>query len=150
VTDEAPDPSRRYPSRPYLAASVAVVRDGRVLVARRTRPPAAALYSLPGGLVEPGETLDQAALRELREETGVEAETLGLLGPVEVIDRDGDGRVRHHFVVMAHAARWRAGEGSALTEADAVAWVDADEVDRLPTTDGLPALVRAALRRAGA
>ena len=149
MTEDSSDSSRSYPTRPFLAASVAVVRDGRALVARRTRPPAAALYSLPGGLVEPGETLSQAALRELREETGVEAEDLGLLGPVEVIDRDADGRVRHHFVVMAHAARWRAGEPRALAEADAVAWVDGDEVERLPTTDGLPALVRAALRRAG-
>src|SRR5690606_7784570 len=65
---------RRYPARPFLAASVATFRDGRVLIATRARPPMEACWSLPGGLVEPGESLREAALRELREEVGVEAE----------------------------------------------------------------------------
>ena len=65
--------SRAYPTRPFLAASIAVFRDGQVLLAERAAPPAARLFSLPGGLVEPGESLQEAALRELEEETGVEA-----------------------------------------------------------------------------
>jgi 8-oxo-dGTP diphosphatase len=93
--------SRLYPERPFLAASVAVIRDGRVLLAARAHPPGAHVFSLPGGLVEPGETLAQAALRELHEEVGIEAEIVGALAPVEVIERDESGRVRRHFVVMA-------------------------------------------------
>lgn len=135
---------RLYPSRPFLAASIAVFRQGRVLVASRTQPPLATLYSLPGGLVEPGETLAEAALRELREEVAVEAELVGFLRAVEIIERDEAGRVRHHFVVLAHVARWLAGEGTVGLEAGDVRWIEEDEAASLPTTPGLPDTLRAA------
>ena len=64
--------SRRYPNRPYLAVSAAIVRDGKVLVVRRARTPALNLYTLPGGGVEIGETLHEAVMREVREETGLD------------------------------------------------------------------------------
>ena len=135
---------RLYPARPLLAASVAVLRDARVLVAARGRGLMAGRYSLPGGLVEPGETLAQAALRELREEVGVEAEIIGFLDHVEVIERDDDGRTRHHFVIGAHAARWLAGEPQPGAEALDVRWVDEDEAAALPTTPGLAGILRKA------
>jgi 8-oxo-dGTP diphosphatase len=133
-----------YPTRPFLAASVAVFRDGRVLVAARARPPLDAIYSLPGGLVEPGETLGEAALRELYEEVGVEAELIGFVAPIEFIERDRDGRVRHHFVICAHAARWAAGEPRPGIEALDVRWVREDDVAALPTTPGLAGVLRQA------
>ena len=80
---------RLYPARPILAASVAVFRDGRVLIARRARSPLRGLYSLPGGAVEVGETLRQAALRELAEEVGVAADILAFVDHVEPIAFDG-------------------------------------------------------------
>jgi 8-oxo-dGTP diphosphatase len=132
---------RLYPARPLLAASTAVFRDGRVLLAARARPPMPELYTLPGGLVEPGETLGEAALRELREEVGVEAELIGPVAPIEVIDRDADGRIRLHFVIVAHAARWVSGEPRIGPEASDVQWVGEDEVARLPTTPGLPGIL---------
>lgn len=152
TAEPLPPPDRLYPARPFLAASVAVFRDGRVLIAARARPPMALLYSLPGGLVEPGETLAEAALRELREEVGVEAELLGFVDHVEVIERDGDGRVRHHFVICAHAARWRSGEPRVGLEARDVAWVGRDEIARFRTTPGLAGILRKAfaLAEAGA
>ena len=135
---------RLYPARPLLAASVAVLRDGRVLVAARGRGPMAGRFSLPGGLVEPGETLAQAALRELREEVGVEAEIIGFIDHVEVIEQDDDGRIRHHFVIGAHAARWLAGEPRPGAEALEVRWVDEREAAALPTTPGLAGILRKA------
>lgn len=141
---------RTYPSRPFLAASVAVVRDGRVLVATRGKPPVRDLFTLPGGLVEVGETLAEAALRELAEEVGVAAEMVGPIRPVEVIERDAQGRVRAHFVIQAHAARWLSGEGETGPEALALRWVDGDEAEGLATTPGLPDIVRAALALVGA
>src|ERR1700689_4375459 len=66
--------SRTYPTRPYLAVSAAIFREGRVLIVRRARPPAHGLYTLPGGGVELGETLEEAVAREVREETGLEVE----------------------------------------------------------------------------
>lgn len=134
---------RLYPGRPILAASVAVLREGRVLLASRARPPLDHLYTLPGGLVETGETLRQAALRELDEEVGVAADLLGFLDHVEVIEQDERG-VRHHFVVCAHAARWRSGEARTGPEARDVVWVREAEAASLPTTPGLHAVLRKA------
>lgn len=144
--DIAPDPARLYPARPILAASIAVIRDGRVLLASRTQPPMAGLFTLPGGLVEPGETLAEAALRELKEEVGVDADVIGFVDHVEIVERERDGRVRRHFVICAHAARWRAGEPSPGPEAGEVRWVDEREVGDLPTTPGLARIVARALR----
>ena len=136
---------RLYPTRPFLAASVAVFReDGRVLLAARARPPMSALYTLPGGLVEPGETLAEAALRELREEVGVEARNIGFVAPIEVIDRDPDGRARRHFVVCAHAARWVGGEAQPGPEVTDVRWVTPAEAATLPTTPGLAGILERA------
>jgi ADP-ribose pyrophosphatase YjhB (NUDIX family) len=132
---------RLYPARPFLAASVAVMRDGRVLLAARARPPLEHVFTLPGGLVEPGETLAEAALRELDEEVGVAAELLGFLAPVEVIDREPEGRVRHHYVVCAHVARWLSGEPRTGLEALEVRWVTLKESAGLRTTPGLAALL---------
>lgn len=132
---------RRYPDRPFLAASVAVFRDGKVLLASRSKPPMTDLFTLPGGLVEPGETLAAAALRELQEEVGIEAEIIGFLCPVEIVERDEAGRVSHHFVVCAHAARWVAGEAAVSAEAKAVRWVDQADIGQLATTPGLQAVL---------
>ena len=145
TSDAAAGPADRFdPARPFLGASVAVFRDGRVMLAARGRAPMEGLYSLPGGGVEPGETLAEAALRELREETGVEAELIGFVAPVEAIERDSQGRVRLHIVIAAHAARWVSGEPQTGPEARDIRWVSEDEIDTLPTTPGLPGLLRRA------
>lgn len=135
---------RTYPARPIIAASVAVLRGDRVLLAARGRPPLDHIWSLPGGLVESGETLAEAALRELKEETGVEAELIGLIRPIEYIDRDERGRVKHHFVICAHAARWLAGEGEIGPEALAIRWARQGEIGDEPTTPGLIPILEAA------
>lgn len=136
--------TRTYPVRPFLAASVAVLRDGRVLVAARGQPPLRGVFTLPGGLVEPGETIREAALRELREETGVDAEIVGFNDHVEVIERDADGRVAAHFVVTSFVGRWTGGEATVGPEALRTIWVAPDSVGDLATTPQLPAVLRRA------
>src|SRR5580698_6780400 len=116
--------ARTYPTRPYLAVSAAIVRDGRVLIVRRARPPAQGLYTLPGGGVELGETLEQAAIREVREETGLDIAPIALAGYRQVISRDGGGRVERHFVILPFAARWLAGEVSLNEELSEAHWLD--------------------------
>lgn len=128
---------RSYPPRPILAVSTAVLRGGRVLLARRAQAPGAGLYSLPGGLVEIGETLAQAAARELMEEVGVTALPIGLCGARDIIHRDEAGAVARHFVVVTFAALWKSGEPVISAEAEEVRWVVPGELSGLPTTDGL-------------
>lgn len=135
---------RSYPARPILAVSTAVIREGCILLAQRANAPGAGLYSLPGGLVELGETLAEGAARELMEEVGVTAAPVGLCGHRDIIVRDAEGRVERHFVVVTYAARWLAGEGVVSPEAADIRWVTPDALHGLPTTDGLHEVVAAA------
>lgn len=128
---------------PIPAASIAVFRDGKVLLARRARP---RLWSLPGGRIEPGETAEQAALRELREEVGVEAEIVAPAGEREVVRRDSYGPMIVRFHIRVFAARWRAGEPKTGSEAIEVRWVEPDKIGELETTEGLAEIVAAARR----
>jgi 8-oxo-dGTP diphosphatase len=137
---------RLYPARPILAASIAVFRNGRVLLAERVNPPAADRYSLPGGLVEPGETLEEAALRELGEETGVTAAITGFNTHVEVIERDGEGRIARHFVVASFVGHWIAGEGTTGPEARRIIWADPTNLAAILTTPHLDRVLASALR----
>jgi len=142
---DGPAPDRLYPPRPIVAVSLALVRDERVLIARRARAPMLGVYSLPGGAVEIGETLKQAAARELQEETGLRAEPETFLDHVEPIVRDGE-RVRAHYVINVFAARWRGAEPQPTEELDAFAWVNEAEIAAFATTPDLPRLVAQAIR----
>jgi 8-oxo-dGTP diphosphatase len=139
--------ARSYPDRPYLAVSAAIIRDGRVLIVRRARPPAEGVFTLPGGAVEVGESLQEALLREVREETALTVDPIALAGHREVIHRDGAGRVERHFVILAFAARWIAGEPVLNAELTEARWMLPTEIDGLQTTEGLADIVRAAFAR---
>jgi 8-oxo-dGTP diphosphatase len=134
-------------ARPVLAASIAVFRDGKVLLATRTKPPADKLWSLPGGKVEAGETLEEAALRELEEEVGVTARILGFNRHVEIVGRSEAGLVSHHFVVASFVGVWISGEPKPGPEAGDVMWADPLKLGGLPTTRELGEVVRGAFAR---
>lgn len=135
---------RTYPQRPFLAVSAAIFRNGKVLVVRRARKPALNLYTLPGGAVEAGETLVEAAIREVREETSLSIEPVALAGHREVIARDGVGKVERHFVILCFASRWLSGEPVLSDELDDSRWVDPSELGDYRTTDGLAEIVTTA------
>jgi ADP-ribose pyrophosphatase YjhB (NUDIX family) len=123
---------RIYPSRPFLAASAAILREGKILVVRRARPPANGVFSLPGGVVETGETLHEAVTREVLEETGLTIEPVALAGYRETIVRDKDARVERHFVILPFAARWVAGEPVLNDELSEWRWVGCPADDARP------------------
>jgi 8-oxo-dGTP diphosphatase len=139
--------SRTYPTRPYLAVSAAIFRGDRVLIVRRSRPPSHGIYTLPGGGVELGETLEAAVIREVREETGLDIEPLALAGYRQVIARDANGKIERHFVVLPFAARWIAGEISLNEELAEADWLLPSDLSGLKTTDGLAEIVTAAGER---
>ena len=131
--------------RPQAGVSVCVVRDGRALLVQRSRQPLRGLWSLPGGHIEWGETLREAALRELAEETAVEADICMLLDSVDVIHRDQAGAIQYHYVLTTFGATWRAGEARAGSDAAAVCWTASDDLDGLPMTPGTDQLIRRAI-----
>jgi 8-oxo-dGTP diphosphatase len=136
---------REFPSRPILAVSAAVFRKGRVLVVRRARAPLIGHFSLPGGVVEVGETLAAALARELMEEVGVAAEIVAFNRHVEAIAREGE-RIRTHYVIASFVARWISGEPRLSDEVDRVEWIDPAAPPPSPTTPGLAEILAAAAR----
>ena len=142
----APD-ARAYPDRPFLAVSAAIIRDGRVLVARRARGPALGVWTMPGGVVEAGETLLEALVREIQEETAITIEPVALAGHREVMVRDDDKRVSRHFVILCFAARWVAGEPQLNDELAEARWLKLEELAGLKTTEGLAEIVATAFER---
>jgi 8-oxo-dGTP diphosphatase len=135
---------RAYPNRPILAVSAAIIRDGRVFIARRARGPALGVWTMPGGMVEAGETLAEALKREIVEETSMDIEPVALAGHREVVVRDQDGKVSRHFVIMCFASRWIGGETRLNDELDESRWIHPKELGELKTTDGLAEIVAAA------
>lgn len=119
-----------------------VKRGDRVLLVRRRFPPGRGKWSIPGGLVEIGETVREAALREVYEETGLHVKLSQLLGVVDYIERDRDGRVRFHYVLvdfLAHAEK--AEDVKPSDEFLEVRWVKASEVKSYDITDSLRMLL---------
>ena len=141
---------RRYPEQPLLGVSVALWRDARVLIARRGKPPLAGLWSLPGGLVELGERLETAARRELKEETGLTGNLVGIADWREIIVRDAASAVERHYVLAVFAGYWRDGEPRAGADADQVRWADGKDLQELQMTDGSAEAILRARRFLGA
>jgi ADP-ribose pyrophosphatase YjhB (NUDIX family) len=127
--------------------SAAIIRGDRVLVVRRARPPGNDVFTLPGGVVEAGETLREAVVREVKEETGLTIEPVAMTGHREMIRRDAEGRVARHFIILAFAARWQGGEPRLNHELAEARWVEPSEVSGMRTTEGLAEIIAAAFDR---
>ncbi|MBR2120179.1 MAG: NUDIX hydrolase [Afipia sp.] len=128
---------------PQLAVSAGIFRDGKILLVRRAREPAKGVYTFPGGRVEFGESLHEALAREVREETGLKIEIVGLIGYREALPPRTGGH--GHFVVLPFAARWVANEVALNEELDDAKWLPPREaVQGLRVTQGLDETIRSA------
>ena len=140
---------REYPSVPRVGVGAVVLDAGRVLLVRRGQPPLAGRWSLPGGMLELGETTAEAARREVAEECGLQIRVGELAGILDRVVRDAEGRIRYHWVLVDYVATVESGELCAASDADEAQWVEVDEVARLETTDGLLDMIRRAQALAG-
>jgi 8-oxo-dGTP diphosphatase len=127
---------REYPDAPVAGVGAVIVRDGpQVLLVRRAHEPLKGEWSLPGGAVEVGETLQQAICREVLEETGLVVETVAVVEAFDRISRDGDGRVRFHYVLIDFLCRIKGGADSAVvacaTDALEARWAGPADLDGL-------------------
>src|SRR5258706_10016980 len=119
--------SREYPNSPLVGVGGIIVQDNRVLLIRRGHAPLLGEWSLPGGMLECGETLREATIREAHEETGLIIETGDLLGVYERVIRSDDRRVRYHYVLIDFLCRPVAGNLQAGSDAADVRWFGQDE-----------------------
>tara|TARA_B100000945_G_scaffold317199_1_gene319567 strand:+ start:643 stop:1095 length:453 start_codon:yes stop_codon:yes gene_type:complete len=114
---------REYPDRPYVGVGVIVFRDHEVLLIKRNKEPNKGQWSIPGGRQIIGETLEQAAQRELLEETGVNVERLLLVDVVDAIIPDIEGKIKYHYTLIDYMGHWQSGEPHAGDDALDVKWV---------------------------
>jgi 8-oxo-dGTP diphosphatase len=122
-------PSRReYPERPLVGVGGVVIGSGRALLVRRGGPPLEGQWSIPGGMLEVGETLLEGVRRELLEETGIEVRVGALIEVFERINVDGDGKTRYHFVVLDYLCEAVRGEARAGSDVSDVAWASPSEL----------------------
>jgi ADP-ribose pyrophosphatase YjhB (NUDIX family) len=117
---------REFPASPLIGVGAVIVEEGRVLLVQRGHEPARGQWSLPGGLIDIGETLPEAVAREVLEETGLVVESLELIELLDRIHRDGE-RVRYHYVIADYLCRVVGGTLLAASDADAVRWVERSE-----------------------
>jgi 8-oxo-dGTP diphosphatase len=122
---------REYPDYPLIGVGAIIIEDGRVLLVKRGHPPLAGEWSIPGGVLEVGETLREAAIREALEETCIAVEPTDLLAVYDRVLRDDDGRIVYHYVLIDFLCRRVRGEARAADDADEVRWFTPKEAGAL-------------------
>ena len=125
---------RLYPSQPIVGVGAVVVCDGKILLEKRKNEPGKGKWSIPGGLVELGEGVEQTVIREVREETGLE---VGKPEHVDVVDnvvRDKNGEVKYHFVIIDYFVKLKGGTMKAMSDAEELRWVTFDEMEQYDLT----------------
>ena len=125
---------REYPDCPLIGVGAVIVENDRVLLIRRAQAPLLGEWSLPGGVLECGETLHEAAIREAREETGLSVEVVEMLGIYERIIRGDGDRIRYHYVLIDYLCRPSSGEMKAGSDAAEAAWFQREELPALKLT----------------
>jgi 8-oxo-dGTP diphosphatase len=124
---------RLYPNQPIAGVGAIIFREGRILLVKRGNEPARGQWTIPGGVVEIGESLDDAVARETKEETGLEASKPRLIDVVDQVHLDESGRVEFHYVIVDYVVKAK-GRPKAASDAEAIKWVPLDEVEEYDLT----------------
>jgi 8-oxo-dGTP diphosphatase len=146
IPEDLPLDDRRYPKRPLLGVGALILDGERILMAQRGKQPLQGWWSLPGGALETGELLADAVRREVREETGLEIEPLGVFEIFERIMRDNAGAPEYHYVLIDYLCRVAGGALQAGDDVCRVEWVERDQLPNLQITEGTLAVIEKAFR----
>jgi ADP-ribose pyrophosphatase YjhB (NUDIX family) len=143
--------AREYPDAPRAAVGAVVLDGENVLLVRRGQPPGAGKWSVPGGLLDLGERLEDAVVREVEEESGLRVQVLGLCGVLDRIipgdraDQRGEPAIRYHWVIVDYVAAVLSGTLRAGSDAAEARWVPIAQIDRYDMTEGLVAMIKRAV-----
>lgn len=132
---------KEYPKMPIVAVGALILQDHNILLVKRKNEPGKGRWSIPGGTVELGESLKDAVVREVYEETGLVVEVYELLDIIEVIRKDNDGNIVFHYVILDYLAKPAGGTLRAASDASDVIWVTVDEAMNMEITESLRAML---------
>jgi len=119
---------RLYPNQPIVGIGAVIISNGKILLEKRRSEPGKGKWSIPGGLVELGENIEQTVIREVREETGLEVEKPELIDVVNYITVDENGKIKYHFVMVDYLVKLKRGVLKAADDAAELRWVPFDDV----------------------
>jgi mutator protein MutT len=140
--------NRRYPQQPLAGVGAIIFRGNEVLLVKRGRPPALGKWSVPGGLVELGESLDESIRREVMEEVGLEVRTVDLVAALDRVMPDPDGRIEYHYILLDFLCEVLGGDLVAATDADECRFVALEDLGRYEMTRGTAEVIRRAFQKA--
>jgi len=133
---------REYPEQPLVGVGAIIIKNDSVVLVKRGHPPLAGEWSIPGGVLEVGETLREAAVRETLEETGLAVETADLLGVFDRVLRDADERTIYHYVLIDFLCKLISGEPAPAGDAVEAQWFTRDEAEALPLAKDTAEVIR--------
>ena len=139
---------REYPDRPIVGVGAVVLHAGKFLSVQRAKPPLQDEWSLPGGVVELGELLRGAIVREVLEETGIVIVPAGVIEVFDRLQHDDEGRVRYHYVLVDYLCEYISGDPRAGDDARDVKWVDLRDLDSIDMPDFTKSVIRKAVHLA--
>ncbi len=125
---------RLYPDQPIVGIGAVIVHEGKIVLEKRGNEPSKGKWSIPGGLVELGESLEQAVIREVKEETCLDVENPCLIDVVDNVDLDEKSKVKYHYVIIDYLVHVKNGTVQAASDAAELRWVPFDEVEKYDLT----------------
>jgi ADP-ribose pyrophosphatase YjhB (NUDIX family) len=139
---------REYPDRPLIGVGAIIIDRGRALVVRRATEPLKGEWSIPGGVLELGETLRAGVAREAQEETGLDVRPIEVLDVYDRIVRDEHGKTRYHYVLIDYLCEVQGGEARAASDVSEVKWITRAELDTFPIADAAEEVLRKGFEKA--
>jgi ADP-ribose pyrophosphatase YjhB (NUDIX family) len=139
--------NREFPETPLVGVGAIIIENARVLLVKRAHPPLQAQWSIPGGVLEVGEFVREAAIREAREETGLIVEPADLLGVYDRVLRNPEQRVQYHYVLIDFLCRKIGGELAAASDAAEVRWFTRQDLPELHLAEDTQDVIRKGFER---